>query len=113
VLAMSDTFNIGVKTFGFHNRRRIPPGGPRGFGLLFAKSPSTLIATDDHTPADEKPLPRTPSKANGQKCPSHHLSRTDQSFRFRRRRALVITDTELKLMAAAAKMGLSSRPMKG
>jgi EmrB/QacA subfamily drug resistance transporter len=37
------------------------------------------------------------------------------AYRFtrRKRRALVITDTELKLMAAAAKMGLSSRPKTG
>ena len=35
------------------------------------------------------------------------------NFGLRRRRALVITETELKLMAAAAKMGLSSRPKKG
>lgn len=31
----------------------------------------------------------------------------------RNRKALVITDTELKLMAAAAIMGESSRPKKG
>jgi hypothetical protein len=43
-----------------------------------------------------------------------HIESSDvQSFRFRRRRALVITDTELKLMAAAAKMGLSSQPKMG
>jgi hypothetical protein len=32
---------------------------------------------------------------------------------WRRRRALVITLTELKLMAAAAKIGLSRMPKKG
>lgn len=31
----------------------------------------------------------------------------------RRRRAFVITETELKLIAAAAKMGLSRRPKNG
>src|SRR5579863_509257 len=36
-----------------------------------------------------------------------------QSFTFRSRRALVITLTLLKLMAAAAKMGLSRMPKKG
>jgi hypothetical protein len=33
-----------------------------------------------------------------------------QSFVFRSRRALAMTDTELKLMAAPAMMGLSSQP---
>ena len=32
---------------------------------------------------------------------------------FRSRRALVITETELRLIAAAAMMGLSRRPVKG
>jgi len=36
-----------------------------------------------------------------------------KAWRLRRRRALVITETELKLMAAAAKIGLSSRPKNG
>ena len=36
-----------------------------------------------------------------------------QSLTFRRRSALVITETELKVMAAAAIMGLSSRPNTG
>jgi hypothetical protein len=40
-------------------------------------------------------------------APPHH------SLMWRRRRALVITDTELKLMAAAAKMGLSRSPKNG
>ena len=35
------------------------------------------------------------------------------SFTFLRRSALVITETELKLMAAPAIMGLSSRPKNG
>jgi len=35
------------------------------------------------------------------------------SFTFLRRSALVITETELKLMAAAAKMGLSRIPKNG
>ena len=35
------------------------------------------------------------------------------SLRLRNRRALVITDTELKLMAAAAIIGMSSRPKNG
>ena len=35
------------------------------------------------------------------------------SFTWRRRRALVITETELKLMAAAARMGLSRMPKNG
>ncbi len=49
-------------------------------------------------------------KSDRQECPSHT---SGYSFAWRRRRALVITETELKLMAAAAKMGLSSRPKKG
>jgi len=36
-----------------------------------------------------------------------------QSASLRKRRALVTTDTELKLIAAAAIMGLSNRPMNG
>src|ERR1022692_1687492 len=35
------------------------------------------------------------------------------NFTFLSRRALVITDTELKLIAAAAKIGLSSKPKNG
>jgi hypothetical protein len=35
------------------------------------------------------------------------------SSRLRKRSALVITETELKLIAAAAKIGLSSRPKNG
>jgi hypothetical protein len=35
------------------------------------------------------------------------------NFMFRRRSAFVITETELKLMAAAAKMGLSRTPKNG
>lgn len=37
----------------------------------------------------------------------------DQSFTFRNRSEFVITDTELKLIAAAAMMGLSSHPKNG
>src|ERR1035437_3644854 len=36
-----------------------------------------------------------------------------ESLTFRRRRAFVITDTELKLIAAAAIIGLSNRPKNG
>ena len=36
-----------------------------------------------------------------------------QSGTLRRRRALAITETELKLIAALASMGLSSQPRKG
>ena len=35
------------------------------------------------------------------------------SSTFRRRKEFVMTETELKLMAAAARMGLSSSPKKG
>jgi hypothetical protein len=42
-----------------------------------------------------------------------HSSRRAYSFTLRRRRALAITETELKLMAAAAKMGLSRIPKNG
>ena len=35
------------------------------------------------------------------------------SFTFRKRSEFVITETELKLMAAAARIGLSNRPKKG
>lgn len=37
----------------------------------------------------------------------------DHSFTLRSLRALVMTETELKLMAAAATMGLSSHPKNG
>ena len=39
--------------------------------------------------------------------------RSDHSLTFRNRRALPITETELKLIAAPAMMGLSSKPKKG
>jgi hypothetical protein len=62
-------------------------------------------------------------KGVGQECPTHticfashhlfHIHTHGYNFTLRRRRAFVITETELKLMAAAAKMGLSSRPKKG
>jgi hypothetical protein len=48
----------------------------------------------------------------GQEFPIH-LSHNNHNFALRRRRALAITETELKLIAAAAKMGLSSRPKNG
>jgi len=38
---------------------------------------------------------------------------TAQIFALRKRNAFTITDTELKLMAAAAIIGLSSRPKNG
>ena len=50
----------------------------------------------------------TPAPASHDWLP-HQL----QILAFRSRKALPITDTELKLMAAAASIGLSSRPMKG
>ncbi len=37
----------------------------------------------------------------------------DYSFTFRKRSEFVITETELKLMAAAARIGLSNRPKNG
>ena len=37
----------------------------------------------------------------------------DQSFAFRSRSALQMTDTELRLIAAPAMIGLSSKPKKG
>ena len=39
--------------------------------------------------------------------------RLPQSEAFRKRRALAITETELKLMAALASMGLRSQPTSG
>lgn len=41
------------------------------------------------------------------------LSTLTYSSRLRSRRALVMTETELKLMAAAANIGLSSKPKNG
>ena len=35
------------------------------------------------------------------------------SFTFRKRSEFVITETELKLIAAAAKIGLNNKPKKG
>jgi hypothetical protein len=52
-------------------------------------------------------------KGDGQECPSHTFHLKPYNFALRRRRALVITETELKLMAAAAKMGLSRSPKNG
>jgi hypothetical protein len=43
----------------------------------------------------------------------HNLTYSKRYCALRRRSALPITDTELKLMAAAAKMGLSRIPKKG
>ena len=48
------------------------------------------------------------SNLQPKKCGSHHYSRAR-----RRRKALPITDTELKLIAAAAIIGLSRTPKKG
>ena len=47
-----------------------------------------------------------PGKASEASCPP-------QSGALRSRRALAITETELKLIAALASMGLSSQPKKG
>ena len=44
---------------------------------------------------------------------SARLLPVPQSFTFLNRRELAITDTELKLIAAAARMGLSSMPKNG
>jgi hypothetical protein len=56
-------------------------------------------------------------KGVGHECPTHTISscfvRQAYNFTLRRRSAFVITDTELKLMAAAAKMGLSRSPKNG
>src|SRR5262249_29763905 len=43
----------------------------------------------------------------------HGVAHPDASFTLRRRKALPTTETELKLIAAAAIMGLSNRPKKG
>ena len=51
-------------------------------------------------------LRATPDEASGATFKS-------QSFELRSRSAFVITETELKLMAAAARMGLSSTPKNG
>jgi len=52
-------------------------------------------------------------KGDGQECPPHIFGSHLYSLAWRRRRALVMTDTELKLIAAAAKMGLSRMPKNG
>jgi hypothetical protein len=52
-------------------------------------------------------------KAAVRGCPRHIRQIFLYSLAWRRRRALVITETELKLMAAAAKMGLSRIPKNG
>ena len=61
------------------------------------------------------PTSRSISKATDNECtvPNRSLPQSLHSFTLRNLSAFVITDTELKLMAAAAKMGLSSRPKKG
>jgi hypothetical protein len=38
---------------------------------------------------------------------------TDHSFTFRNRNALLMTETELRLIAAPAMIGLSSQPKNG
>jgi len=42
-----------------------------------------------------------------------NLAAKNYKFAFRKRRALAITETELRLIAALASMGLSSQPKKG
>lgn len=42
-----------------------------------------------------------------------HVLQINQSLTFRRRKALLMTVTELRLMAAPAMIGLSSRPKNG
>ena len=50
-----------------------------------------------------------------QRCSPHRKLQSDAiySFRFRNRSAFAITETELKLMAAPAMMGLSNSPKNG
>lgn len=70
--------------------------------------------------ADSYPTFARASKVNGSeepvslgdRCPGHHFYR-DHSFTFRSRKALLMTETELRLMAAPAMIGLSSRPKNG
>jgi len=53
-------------------------------------------------------------ETDGQECPPYTVSLPNvHNFAVRSRRALVMTETELKLMAAAAKMGLSRMPKNG
>ena len=59
---------------------------------------------------------KTTVKSDGPECPSYITPRTrlrSHSGVFRSRSALVITETELKLIAAAARIGLSNNPKKG
>ena len=60
--------------------------------------------------------PTKPAPANQPRATGPHLTRSrwDQSSRMvRRRKALPITESELRLIAAAAIIGLSKRPKKG
>lgn len=50
--------------------------------------------------------------ALGDRCFGNHVFR-DPSLTFRRRKALLMTETELRLIAAPAMIGLSSRPKNG
>lgn len=42
-----------------------------------------------------------------------HVSRLNHSLTFRNRKALLMTETELRLIAAPAMIGLSSKPKNG
>ena len=50
--------------------------------------------------------------ALGDRCFGNHVFR-DPNFTFRSRKALLMTETELRLMAAPAMIGLSSKPKYG
>jgi len=65
--------------------------------------------------ADIEKLINVPSFAEAKVAPQVTMTADvmGYSFTFRRRRALLITETELKLMAAAAMMGLRSNPNLG
>lgn len=76
------------------------------------------LTSPTHIPLLGEPLQQGhPPSEPGKTCEVLDSGRRSKwsfySSSFRRRRALVITETELKLMAAAAKIGLRSRPKNG
>jgi hypothetical protein len=75
--------------------------------------PSLLMLVLHSGRAKIKTTTTTKIKSDGQECPSHTGCPHAYNLTLRRRNALVMTLTLLKLMAAAAKMGLSRIPKNG
>ena len=85
-------------------RSRCPPGGSGTvFCQLFAGSALKVCPT----------LMLTPQKRKSLRKLLGVLERRGYSFTLRKRSALTMTDTELKLIATSAMTGLRSRPKNG